>query len=427
MMAAEAGSLRNRAESELVQRIVASPGFARSPRLCRFLLFISERFFEARVEEISEQNIGIQVFDRPADYLPAEDSIVRSHARVLRSKLEAYFATDGANEQLLLKIPKGGYVPVFELRPSALEAPAHDAPREEVPRSDVPSLPISRYILICAVIGILSAGLGFFTARREARQPIAPVAKPHPLWSRLISPTERALFVPADSGLVVFQNLTRKNLDLREYSTRDFVGDTVAGPLDTASAIAKDVGSRRYTTMVDLNLAARLLQAPWAVPGRLQIRYPRDVKIDDLKGVNVILSGLAEANPWVQLFQSKLNFRFSIDETTRTWRVSNSHPAPGESAVYFNSPSDPMRRAYALIAFQPGLTGSASVLLLQGTTVAGTEAAADFVLDDDRLLPALKRIAPPRDKLPYFEILVATTNLGGQAPRSELVSIKRSQ
>src|SRR5262249_47031586 len=140
-----------------------------------------------------------------------------------------------------------------------------------------------------------------------------------------------------------------------------------------------------------------------------------------------ILSGVAEANPWVELFERKLNFQFTIDEATRKFRVVNRNPLPQENAAYFNSPEDPTHRAYGLLAFQPGLAGEDVVLIIEGTTMAGTDAAADFALTDGELLPVLRRMSNGKDRMPFFEILLETTNMDGQAPRSQVVAVRETR
>ena len=106
---------------ELVERIVASPCFVKSPRLCSFLIYICDLFLRGRADEINELNIGEALFDRPANYDPSADGIVRSHASRLRQRLDQYFSEDGAQEPIRLLIPKGGYMPVFE--PHTLATP----------------------------------------------------------------------------------------------------------------------------------------------------------------------------------------------------------------------------------------------------------------------------------------------------------------
>ena len=76
---------------ELVERIIASPYFVKSPRLCSILSFICELSLQGRDEEINELNIGTSLFGRAPNYDPSVDGIVRSHASRLRQRLEQYF------------------------------------------------------------------------------------------------------------------------------------------------------------------------------------------------------------------------------------------------------------------------------------------------------------------------------------------------
>src|SRR5262245_5195392 len=102
----------------LLQRIINSPHFVKSGRLQDFLLYVCRCALENRLDEISEQRIGARVFERAPDYNPTEDNIVRSQARLLRRKLEDYFAAEGEQEPVILRIPKGGYAPEFVERPA---------------------------------------------------------------------------------------------------------------------------------------------------------------------------------------------------------------------------------------------------------------------------------------------------------------------
>ena len=98
---------------DLTQRVVAGTHFARSPLLSKFLLFVVAETLEGREGEITEQQIGVQVFDRLPGYRTAEDNIVRNYARQLRKRLAEHFAAEGSLEPLRIEIPVGGYVPVF--------------------------------------------------------------------------------------------------------------------------------------------------------------------------------------------------------------------------------------------------------------------------------------------------------------------------
>src|SRR5580698_8642948 len=107
---------------QLLQRILATPDFVRSPQLSRFLLYICTATFEGRGQTLSEQHVGVAVFGREPDYDSAADTIVRSHALRLRRRLEQYFQRAGQHEPVHLVIPRGGYAPVFLPVPASGDA-----------------------------------------------------------------------------------------------------------------------------------------------------------------------------------------------------------------------------------------------------------------------------------------------------------------
>src|ERR1700733_14667084 len=95
----------------LVQRIIASEPFQRTSRLRDFLLYVVDRKLADSPGEVTETIVGHRVFGRSPTYNTGEDSIVRTEARVLRQRLERYFSTEGADEPIVLDIPKGSYLP----------------------------------------------------------------------------------------------------------------------------------------------------------------------------------------------------------------------------------------------------------------------------------------------------------------------------
>jgi hypothetical protein len=100
---------------EQLRRILVSEAFVRSRRMQRFLEFIVEETLAGRGDQLGEYCIGIAVFDRGSDFEPALDPIVRVDARRLRVKLLEYYsdASSGTSDEVVIHIPKGGYIPVF--------------------------------------------------------------------------------------------------------------------------------------------------------------------------------------------------------------------------------------------------------------------------------------------------------------------------
>ncbi len=91
-----------------VLRIVASRRFLRAPLLSRFLLHVCSETLQGRQDEISEYQIGVQVFGRARSYRTVEDNIVRNYARQLRRRLAEYSADEGKDEPCRIEIPLGG-------------------------------------------------------------------------------------------------------------------------------------------------------------------------------------------------------------------------------------------------------------------------------------------------------------------------------
>jgi adenylate cyclase len=140
-----------------VARVLASPGFARNDRMSRFLRMLVERRLEGRAAELKESVIAIDVFGRRADYDPRLDSIVRTEAARLRTRLTEYYVGEGRSDALVIDVPKGGYVPVFRQRDSVEDATTPAARRWPV------------VALVCATVALAIAALWFI---REPRAPI---------------------------------------------------------------------------------------------------------------------------------------------------------------------------------------------------------------------------------------------------------------
>jgi hypothetical protein len=99
-----------------LNRILASVAFAEAERASRFLRFVVEGTLEGRAGEIKESVIGVEVLGRSPSFDPKTDSIVRTEAGRLRTRLSPYYETEGKADEIEISLPKGGYVPEFSDR-----------------------------------------------------------------------------------------------------------------------------------------------------------------------------------------------------------------------------------------------------------------------------------------------------------------------
>ena len=422
---------------ELVERIVASPSFVKSPRLCNLLAYLCNLSLQGRADEINEINIGVALFGRAPDYDPSVDGIVRSHASRLRQRLEQYFSEEGSNEPIRLSIPKGAYLPEFTPHTIAEDPPqiAPAEPRTEESgaeiRAEAPDLrrrhpPLTIWILSLALV-LACATIVYLLVHPPANAAArsATIAT-HPLWSKFFGADQSALVVCSDAGLGVLQVLSGHSMKLEDYLKTEY-RNNVSVPTGSTAEALQIVVNGRYTSMVNTQIVDRLFGLPGVRADQVQARYARDLRANDLKDSSVILLGSHETDPWLEIFEAGMNFTMQIDSNREIASVLNRSPRIGELPHYDSNRTDPQQTVYAVVALRHNLGGSRQVLILEGTSMAGTEAAADFVLDDGTLLPFLNKIRRPDGSIPSFEVLLQSTSLDGNASQSKVIAYRTSQ
>ncbi len=412
-----------------VRRLLESRTFARSPRLLAFLRYICERSLEGNLDELTEQQVGMQVFSRPANYNPGDDNIVRATARQLRQRLALYYQEEGKNETLRVEIPRGAYAAVFrEADTSTLLSEPVSALPDEGPsttqdleqstkdRSAVWSGRWSERLLMIA-LGAGLAALAWLALRTVHSKPTAS----NPFWAQIFSPDHQTLLVPGDAGLNLYDNLAKTQVSIEDYISGAYLKRPEAqAPKDVSW---DPVASRRYTSIIDLRFADRLHQVSGFNQGRYEIRFARDLQMTDLRGdKNVILLGAPPYNPWVQLFDDKLNFRMQYNGVSNTITVINKNPVDHESVLYQWSADDPSHRGYATIALIPNLDRHGSVLLIQGTTMAGMDGAMNFLMSDDQFVSHLPRTSG--HSVAPFEMLLETRMVVANSPEFHLIATR---
>jgi hypothetical protein len=413
-----------------VLRLTTTESFAKASRLSSFLLYIVERFLQGRTEEITEQQIGVHVFGRPSDYNPGEDNIVRQTARQLRQRLALYYQEEGRDEPIQVIVPRGGYIPQFQQtsEPAALleivsaEPAAEGASVEgsRVFRAQVATaIPTttgqrSRNVKSAVLVGF-GVLLGFvlaFIASYGRDRLLHPLTETDKLWNVLFMPNQRTIVVPGDAGINMYGNLARTQVDIWEYGSGSYLNKPDA---QTPSGFNwSPFATRRYTTISDLKFVSTLLQLPNVNRSRMEVRFARDITAQDLKDSNAILIGSPNYDPWIQLFDKNQNFKMVYNGAENSISVINRNPLKGEQASYKWSETDPQRTGYAVISLTDNLESTGKVLIVEGTTMGGVDAATNFLFHSTQMDTIVRDAIGKSDKPSNFELLLeATLYLGG--------------
>jgi hypothetical protein len=232
---------------------------------------------------------------------------------------------------------------------------------------------------------------------------------------------QNTLIVPADVALVLGNLIAGHSVNLAEYASGRYRTDAICDkPCDRR--LLQEVESRRYTSMADLKFAAALARLPEALPDRTQIRYVRDLQLEDFKQSNLILAGSLIADPWLSLIDHQMNFILHDDPSLGPLRVENLRPKGNEKKNYIFNNNDPQKLGLATISFLPNLGKNGNILLVQGFTLAGTDAAAEFVTGGRDFDTLFKAYAGNKVQLPHFEILLQTMDVNGMASQPTILA-----
>lgn len=113
--------------ADALQKVLRSRTFARSERLRCFLKFVVEMEQLGLAHQLKGYTIGIDVFSRDEGFDPGTDPLVRVQAGKLRKLLNLFYADEGRDEPLRIRIPLGGYVPIYEWAGTSRTAKAETA------------------------------------------------------------------------------------------------------------------------------------------------------------------------------------------------------------------------------------------------------------------------------------------------------------
>ncbi|MFN7994393.1 MAG: hypothetical protein U0Q18_12380 [Bryobacteraceae bacterium] len=420
----------------LVQRIASSRHLLKASQLREILLYVSRRALTDHPSTITEQEIGCKVLGRRPDFNPNEDNIVRAQVRHLRRKLEEYFQAEGADEPILLTIPKGAYVVRFEPRVPVRQAESFapllpTASRGETGVAPEPhSIHARRWTIpVGALVIVLALGL-FALWRHRSTLPAAisvesRAVPPDALWSKIFGGKDETSILMSDANLVMLQDILDKDIPLSEYLDGAFPERLLAPvPNRELHSALQLIAGRQYTSLGDASVATKLIDVGRRYTTHVSVRYSRYLSVREFKSGNFILIGSRRGIPWEQLFEPQLNFYLEEDHRTRHYHFRNRAPAAGEREIYTLSSDGPNQESYADIALLPNLSRSGYVLILAGIDMAATEAAGEFVMNADFPAAMAKLFKPQSGGPPvsYIEMLIKAKVVGGTAEDTRIVA-----
>jgi hypothetical protein len=227
--------------------------------------------------------------------------------------------------------------------------------------------------------------------------------------------------VVGDFGFLLMSSVARRFFTVEEYANRSYtasIPETAGDPLRRLWSI---FGGGQITSFPDATVAGWIQRVGSEEKRRVVTQHAHQITARDLRSGNFILLSGPNASPWMNLFQDKLNFRWSGQMKGTSGMETaflNVKPMPGEKPVYPAAVTAPQFGVtYGMVARVPNLTGTGKVLIICGLRYTGLEAAGEYATDPVAAaeLAGLFKVDQV-SQLPDFEVLLETYSID-TAPR----------
>jgi hypothetical protein len=406
-----------------IEKLVGSRSLHGSDSLCKLLRYLAAQSSKNPGTSPKEYQIATEVFGRHQNFDPHLDSLVRVQAVRLRAKLGEYYASEGVGDSIVVELPKGTYGLTFHERTPRTLATGEGSNGDVGSKASSQTVSPYRWIIALVVISVLLAGSlavaldRLLLLRRGGEEHTAGQngggAPPaiRTFWQGFLAGHEQPWVIFSDAPFV-----GRPDTGMRYFD---------------AKRDAKEPTLDHYTGVGEV-LAVHALDGVFGqLKTELRVKRGSLFSLDDAKNNDLIFIGSPSENLTLLEIPGTKEFAFRrMDCCSRAGNVEivNVHPGTGEAKEYLASPSNQvLTEDYAVIALVPGLEASHSVLILAGTTTIGTQAAVEYVCQQNSVEKLLKDlgVATPAQLKP-FEGVIHVKVVRGVPVSAELVALHKS-
>jgi len=355
-----------------VHRILQSRAFRTSELHRSLLTYLAEKSLSGAADSLKEYTVGLDVFSKPASFDPRQESMVRMHVARLRQKLAEYYRTEGADDPIIVDVPKGGFRVIFEnrtpsepLTPSNTAAPSE--PVEKTYRKEV--------LWGAGLLVLLAAGCALFFAVRffqlaKGHDPGSPAAfamtpELQQLWSPLLT-SSRPLMVCLETQQLV----------------------TGVGTANGAFRLGQFLASHGDNVVLTRSSA---LSMP-------------EIAMD-----NIVFLGPTNGTRQIQALPGNQQLVLEAEG------IRNLSPRPGEPRFISDHASlgaQDLEESHALVSLIPGLNGEGEILSLSGNHVSSVMAAVQAFTDPGLARTLVSKMKTPGGSLPrYYQVVLSVKSM----------------
>jgi len=400
------------AVEQQLEHLLASPLFNSSKRYGQFLRLVVARSLDGQGSQLKERVLGIEIFERNADYDTNTDPIVRVTAAEIRKRLDQYYQNPKHSQEIRLFLPSGSYAPHFSwpghpngfpegaATPSSqglavFKAESIAAANPSILRSRQFSTRVKTLVFTAALI------LALISAWAVVREPRSTLVRQ--FWQPFVNSAEPTLFCLADQP----QYASIRLRDAADPQHVTMLPDTMV------TVIIDDVDP-----LVDIAGMLRTYGKNYRVLGE------SSTTLTDLRRSPSVFIGAFD-NGWTLRLTAPLRFHFGNDSSmTKFWIEDRNNPDKREWLLDRLQQKTEDYKDYAIVVrFIPPDTDQVSVVAA-GIGRGGTVAAGEFLVNENRMDEILKQLPVDWQKK-NIEVVLETQVIQGRSgpPRVKAVHI----
>jgi hypothetical protein len=363
---------------------------------------LAEKSLAGKADELKEYTIGTELFAKPDSYSPQSDPSVRVQTSRLRTRLDEYYRTEGADSDVIIHLPKGSFTLLFEMRHAQDSEPPPSFPASLL--QHLKHLRHSRFFVAAAFLILIVLLIYQALVVQQLKEDVQK-GKPDPnvvrLWQPLLSsPRPLTLVI----GMPIWMRLRGGYYRHTSVSSPTDIPDSTTVQQVFAKVGEKPVrveyGYNGLGETVDAFLLGRLFQAAGKP---VAICRSNTLSWEELRANDVVLLGSSKSNPHLRDMQILVNYKLVRGG------IQVLNPAKGEPSLYEPTLNerDEVVADYAIIARQPGIGGNGYITILGADSTAGNWAAAEAMTDPRMAQQLVNNMADANGNLPeLFELIV---------------------
>ena len=364
------------------------------------LRYITEQTLDGHPELLKERTIGIEVFGRSADYDTHEDPVVRISASEIRKRLAQFYRDAKSEPAIEFRLPLGTYIPQILKRvdSTALPEQAQSVNEPSTASPQLNSATMSHlwyWIAASVLLALLIVGWGYsrYVARADSGNLVERVwlpllENPNPVLISTGRPVNPVAVGPEPADISIQDHIIRP--EFRVSTT-------------TAKAIANIAGY------------LQIHKKPFT------IHDSESNALSDFHERPVVLVN-ANDNKWTLQLTKDARFQFAHDAAPGVTYIRDAnHPAMHDWYVNFLQPFHKQTVDYAIVSRFLSSTTHGPVVVIAGISSNGTEAAGEFVVEQDKLAE-LFRQAPVNWHGDNFEAVLKVEVVDGNTGNSTVIA-----